>query len=82
MISLWLAMAGCAVSAGAAVWLLIGFSPDSPRYVDDGMLYPGAQRSQVLPRLLKDQRWVAALVVLGASLQLLGAVLAIIGQSS
>ena len=78
MFSLWLAMAGCAVSAGAAVWLLVGFSPDNPRYVDDGPLYPGVQRSQVLPRLMNDQRWVAALIVLGAAVQLLGAVMAIV----
>jgi hypothetical protein len=75
-LALWLAVAGCAVSAAGAVWLLLGFKPDNPRYLDDGMLYPGVQRSQVVPNLLKDQRWVAALVVLGSALQLLGAVFA------
>lgn len=79
-VGLWLAMAGCAVSAAAAVWLVVGFSPDNPKYVDDGQLYPGTQRSQVLPQLLKDQRGVAALVVLGASVQLGGAVLSIVGR--
>ncbi|WP_087874113.1 hypothetical protein [Arthrobacter globiformis] len=75
-LALWLAVAGCGVSAVAAVWLLLGFKPNNPRYVDDGMLYPGVQRSQVVPNLLRDQRWAAALVVLGSSLQLMGAVLA------
>lgn len=77
---LWSAVAGCAVSAVGAVWLLVGFSPNNPKYVDDGMLYPGVQRSQVLPQLLKDQRGVASLVVIGTTLQLGGAVLTIVGQ--
>lgn len=77
---MWLAMSGCAVSVVAAVWLLVGFNPDNPKYVDDGMLYPGPQRSRVLPQLLKDQRGVAALVVLGASVQLAGAVLSVVGN--
>ena len=80
IVGLWLAMAGCAVSAVAAVWLLVGFSPDNPKYVDDGQLYPGVQRSQVLPQLMRDQRGVAALVVAGAAVQLLGAVLSITGR--
>lgn len=79
-VGLWLAMAGCAVSAAAAVWLLVGFSPDNPKYLDDGPLYPGQQRSQVLPQLMRDQRGVAALVVLGGSVQLAGAVLSIVGH--
>lgn len=79
-VGLWLAMVGCAVSAAAAVWLLVGFSPENPKYVDDGMLVPGQQRSQVLPQLLKDQRGVAALVVFGASVQLAGAVLSVVGH--
>lgn len=79
-VGLWLALAGCAVSAGAAVWLLVGFSPNNPKYVDDGTLYPGVQRSQVLPQLLKDQRGVAATVVFGTTLQLGGAVLTVVGQ--
>lgn len=72
-------MAGCAVSAAAAVWLLVGFSPTNPKYVNDGPLYPGDQRSQVLPQLLKDQRGVAAVVVIGAAVQLTGAVFAVVG---
>ena len=79
-VGLWLAMAGCAVSAAGAVWLLVGFSPDNPKYLDDGPLYPGQQRSQVLPQLLRDQRGVAVLVVFGASVQLAGAVLSVVGR--
>lgn len=78
-VGLWVALAGCAVGAAAAVWLLVGFSPNNLKYVDDGMLYPGAQRSQVLPQLLKDRRGVAATVVIGTSLQLGGAVLTVAG---
>lgn len=42
---------------------------------------PGQQRSKVLPRLLEDQRKVAALAVAGAALQALGAVCAFIAAS-
>lgn len=71
-------MVGCVLSVAAAVWLLVGFSPNNPRYVNDGPVFPGEQESKVLPQLLKDQRGVAAVVVLGASVQLTGAVLAIL----
>ena len=69
---------GATVSLVCAVWLLIGFNPSNPRYVDDGMLYPGPQQSKVLPNLLADQRKVSAFVVIGATLQLFGAVLTIL----
>lgn len=79
-VGLWLAVLGCAVSAAAAVWLLVGFSPTNPKYLDDGQLVPGGQISKVLPQLLKDQRGAAAVVVLGSALQLTGAVFSIVGR--
>ena len=63
----------------AAVWLLVGFKPE--HYTDDGMLLPGQQRSVVLPKLLHDQRWVAALAVASSASQLLGVVFAILAGS-
>jgi len=79
-LGLWAAMVGGAISVTAAVWLLVGFSPNNPRYSNDGPLYPGMQRSLAVPQLLKDQRGVAALVVTGSSIQLLGAVFALISH--
>jgi hypothetical protein len=77
LVSLVVACVGCAVSLGAAVWLLLGFQPSNPKYRDDGPLYPGRQVSLVVPRLLQDQCRASALVVVGATLQLFGAILAV-----
>jgi hypothetical protein len=63
-------------SFAAALWLLLGFKPD--RYADDGMLFPGEQVSQVVPRRLQDQRNVAALAVVGAACRLLALLLGVL----
>jgi len=73
-----LGILGALVSLIGALWLLLGFSPGSERYTDDGMLYPGPQRSQVVPRLLRDQRRVSAVIVTGTALQLLAAVFGVL----
>jgi hypothetical protein len=65
---------GAVLNVGAAVWLLAASNPDSERYTDDGMLYPGQQRSRVVPALVRDQRKIAALTVLGTTLLLVAAV--------
>lgn len=67
-----LSVTGAAFSLGAAVWLLVGFDPENPRYSDEGPLYPGPQHSVVVGHLLADQRWTAAVAVVGATLQLAG----------
>lgn len=72
------AVVGALVTAGAAVWSWLGFSADNPKYHDDGMLYPGPQRSQVLPALLRDQRRVTSVLAVGGALQLVGTVLALV----
>jgi hypothetical protein len=71
-----LSLAGAGGAMVAAVWLLLGFRPEN--YRDDGMLFPGQQESQVVPKLLRDQGKVAALVVASASCQLLGLVFGLI----
>jgi hypothetical protein len=48
-------------AATVALWLLAASNPDNERYTDDGTLYPGPQRSQVVPALVRDQRKIAAL---------------------
>lgn len=75
--ALVLAMTGAAVSVGAAVWLLKS-DPNDPKYTDDGPLYPGEQRSLVGPRIIREQRSAAAWVTIGATFQLVGAVLALV----
>jgi hypothetical protein len=69
---------GAASAAGGAAWLFFGISPNDLRFVSDGMLYPGEQESSVMPALIRAQRKPAALVALGTSIQLVGAVLAIV----
>lgn len=76
--ALVLALVGLVLTTAGSVWLLFGFSPTNPRYVDDGMLYPGNQRSKVIPNLLRDQRKVSALIVLGAAIQVVGGVFAVL----
>jgi hypothetical protein len=68
---------GALGGTAAAVWLLVGFNPDNPRYVMDGMNYPGERESTVLPNLLRDQRKVAALITASTVCQLVGVVLGI-----
>jgi hypothetical protein len=71
---------GAALATAGALWLFFGLSPTDPRFRDDGMLYPGRQESSVVPALLRAQRRPAALVGLGTSTQLVGAVLAILAS--
>ncbi|MDN5759525.1 MAG: hypothetical protein L0H59_13515 [Tomitella sp.] len=77
-IGLALTVVGAVVNLAGAAWMLCGFNPDSPRYTDDGPLYPGGQKSSVVPRLLQDQRRVAAVAVIGSTLLTVGAVLVFI----
>jgi hypothetical protein len=80
--ALVLTVCGAALNAGAAVWLLSTSNPHSDRYTDDGMLYPGQQRSQVVPELVRDQRKIAALTVVGSTLLVMASVLAFLADSS
>lgn len=79
--ALVLTLIGLVVTTAGAVWLVFGFSPTNPRYVDDGQLYPGPQKSTVVPNLLRDQRKVSALVAFGAAIQVAGGVFAILAVS-
>lgn len=72
------AVVGALITAAGSCWLWLGFKPDNPRYVDDGMLYPGRQTSRVLPNLLKDQQKVTALIAVGGAVQLVATVLVLI----
>lgn len=74
------AVLGAVGGTVAAVWLLIGFKPDNPRYTDDGVLFPGEQQSLVVPNLLRDQRKVAALVTASAICQFVGVVLGVLAD--
>ena len=71
------AVVGALITSVGSGWLWLGFKPDNPRYTDDGMLYPGRQRSMVLPALLMDQQRVTALIASGGGVQLVGTVLAL-----
>lgn len=73
-----IAVVGALVTCVGSVWLVVGFGADNPRYVDDGMLYPGRQSSTVLPNLLRDQQKVTALIACGGAIQLVGTVLALL----
>ena len=57
-------LGGTLLSLAGAAWLFFGISPTDPAYSDDGMLYPGPQRSEVLPRFIRAQQrpWVAVLI--------------------
>lgn len=72
------AVVGAVLTLGAAAWLFFGFKPDNPRYVEDGMLYPGEQTSTVVPNLLHDQRRATALALAGGAVQVVATVLALI----
>lgn len=77
MAALVITVLGLAISLAGAGWLLVKIRPDDPRYVDDGMLFPGPQHSVVLPRFIRDQQRPSIVVVIGGGLQVLGGVLAI-----
>ena len=70
-----LTVIGAAVNVAAALWLLAASNPDNERYTDDGTLYPGPQRSQVVPALVRDQRKIAALTMLGTTILVVAAIL-------
>ena len=78
-IELWaliLTIVGALLNFYAAWWLVWSSKPDDPKYTDDGMLYPGRQVSKVVPALVRDQRRIGAVVLVGNSFLLAGAVLA------
>ena len=66
-----LVVVGGALSVGAAIWLLVGLSPANRRYGT------AALRNRGLGNMLFDQRKMLVLLVIGSSLQLVGAVLAL-----
>lgn len=70
ILALWAAMIGGVISVTAAVLAARWIQSNNPKYSNDGPLYPGVQRSQVLPQLLKDQQGVAAMVVSGTAIQI------------
>ena len=72
-----LTAAGACVTTTGALWLMFGFSPDKPRFKDDGLLYPGRQESKVVPSLLRAQRIPGGMTAIGAAIQLLAAVIAL-----
>jgi hypothetical protein len=71
---------GAALNFYAAWWLVKSSNPTDPRYTDDGMLYPGQQRSAVVPNLVRDQRRIGAVVAVGNTFLLVGATLAWLGH--
>ncbi len=66
---------GAVVNLAGAAWTLCGFNPEDPRYKDEGLLYPGQQVSKAVSRLLRDQRRVSAVTVMGSTVLTVGAVL-------
>ncbi|MFQ1002626.1 hypothetical protein [Modestobacter sp. SSW1-42] len=76
--ALVLTLIGLVVTLIGGGWLLWGIDPADEKYNDDGPLYPGQQRSQVLPRFIQAQRRPTVLVVMGGVVQVAGGVLAII----
>jgi hypothetical protein len=62
---------GGILSVGATVWLIVGLKPTNPRYGT------AALQNKGLSRLLDDQRKMLFVLALGASLQLVGAILAL-----
>jgi hypothetical protein len=71
----WLSVAGAGVSMAAAVWLLVGFRPDNPRYHEGSAAALRRTEFPGLRNLLRDQQKAAALVAIGATLQFVGVVL-------
>lgn len=71
---------GTAVSLYGAGWLVWSSNPDDPRYTDDGLLYPGQQRSKVVPELVRDQRKVGIVVAAGNAIVLLGVFLSFLAS--
>lgn len=76
--SLWLTLTGLVLTLLGAGRLLLKIKPKDPRYVDDGMLHPGDQQSQVLPQFIRDQQRPALVVLIGGALQTAGSVLALL----
>lgn len=71
---------GLSLSLVGAAWLQWGIDPEDERFTDDGMLYPGRQRSEVLPRYIHAQKRPTLLVVIGGGVQVLGGVLALLAM--
>lgn len=71
---------GTAVSLVGAMWLVLSSKPDNPRYIDDGLLYPGRQESKVVPALVRDQRKVGIVVAAGNAIVLVGVFLSFLAS--
>lgn len=76
--SICVALLGLILSLIGAAWLWFGLDPENERYIDDGMLYPGQQTSEVLPRYIKDSRRPTLIVLIGGGVQVLGGILSLI----
>jgi hypothetical protein len=77
-VALLVTLAGTVLSLGGAAWLFFGIRPDNPAYEDDGMLYPGQHRSEVLPRFIRAQQRPSVLVLIGGGVQVLGGALTLL----
>jgi hypothetical protein len=89
MAAFWTGLVGAVLNLAAAVWLLLGFSPNDPRYskpskfaveqhekgVRVGLRDPGN-----LSELLRRQQRPVGLVVLGSALQLISVALQAVGS--
>lgn len=82
--SFWTGLTGAVLNLSAAVWLLVGFRPDDPRYTEPGKFavekHEKGFRLRLpdpgnLPELPRRQSRPVGLVVLGSTLQLLNIVL-------
>jgi len=71
---------GAACAFAAAVWLLVGFNPFSERYSESIGGGYGPSDPVGLRILMQEQNRAAALVTVGAVLQLAGALLAILAR--
>jgi hypothetical protein len=89
MAAFWTGLAGAVLNLAAALWLLIGFRPNDPRYAKAGKF--GFERHAKgvrvslpdpgnLSELLRQQQRPVGLVVLGSALQLLSVVLQLAGD--
>lgn len=77
-IALVATLAGLTLSLAGAAWIQWGINPHDPQFSDEGDLFPGPQRSKVLPRYIKAQQRPTLLVVIGGGVQIVGGVLAVI----
>ncbi|MGU3425589.1 hypothetical protein ACLBWV_11760 [Microbacterium paraoxydans] len=78
LLSIIVALLGLIVCLCGALWLWFGLNPESDRYTDDGMLYPGQQRSEVLPRYIRDSRRPTLMVVIGGGIQVVAGILSLV----